>query len=71
MGTKERWFALPTRVLTSGSWVDNCIRGFAGFLEKKYSQIEVLTGIMKEKKSAFQSGVLEIVYNGFPEKVIR
>jgi len=26
---------------------------------------------MKEKKSAFQSGVIEIVNNGFPEKVIR
>jgi len=30
-----------------------------------------LKGIMKEKKSAFQSGVIEIVNNGFPEKVIR
>ena len=58
MSTEIRWFALPTRVLTSGSWVDNCIRGFAGFLEKKYSQIEAFTEIMREKKTVFQSDVM-------------
>ncbi|SVA52266.1 uncharacterized protein METZ01_LOCUS105120 [marine metagenome] len=58
MSTEIRWFALPTRVLTSGSWVDNCIRGFAGFLEKKSSQIEAFTEIMREKKTVFQSDVM-------------
>ena len=72
MGTKEQWFELPLRALTSGSWFDNCIRSISlGFLEKKYQQIEVFTGMRRKKKTAFQSGLREIANNGFPEKVIR